>query len=274
MNPMRILAITLLVAAVSYLGVCTLLFFAQDSMIFLRQPLRAESPALASRLGAEELRLSTQDGVLLHGWSRKAKTPGTTPWLIYFGGNAEEVTGMLEELSRYAGVGVALANYRGYGLSGGEPSERAFLADGVALYDALAARPEVDRERILVMGRSLGTGTAAYVASQRKVRAVVLLSPYDSLTAVAARVYPWLPVAFLMRHPFDTLSRAPAISSPMLAVAGSLDTIVPPSHSQRLREAWKGEAQLHLLVGAGHNDLLLHPGFWPRVDEFIERNAR
>ncbi|MFN0317952.1 MAG: alpha/beta hydrolase [Burkholderiales bacterium] len=270
----RMITIAILVAALSYLGICTLLFFAQDSMIFLRQPLRAESSALAARLGAEEFNLATQDGVQLHGWSRKARTPGTAPWLIYFGGNAEEVTGMLEDLSRYAGIGVVLANYRGYGLSGGEPSERVFLADGIALYDALAARPDVDRERIIVMGRSLGTGTATYVASQRKARAVVLLSPYDSLTAVAARIYPWLPVPLLMRHPFDSLSRAPSISSPMLAVAGTLDTIVPPSHSQRLHAAWKGEAHLHLLEGADHNDLLQHPGFWSKVDEFIERHAR
>ncbi len=269
----RMITITLLVAALSYLGVCTLLWFAQDSMIFLRQAPPPGAQEFARGQGAEALELSTSDGARLHGWARKARVPGSTPWLIYFGGNAEEVTGMLGELAHYAHMGIALVNYRGYGLSEGESSERALLADGVAVYDALAARPEVDRERIVLMGRSLGTGVATYVALQRKVRAVVLVSPYDTLTAVAARVYPWLPVSLLMRHPFDSMSRAPAITAPMLAMAGSLDQIVPPAHSRRLREAWKGEAQLHLLEGADHNDLLQHPRFWPTVDGFLERHA-
>ncbi len=268
------MTLALLVAALLYLGICTLLWFAQDSMIFLRQPLPPEVQALARGLGAEEWKLSTKDGVHLHGWSRKARAPGTAPWIIYFGGNAEEVTGMLGELSRYPGMGIALVNYRGYGLSEGEPSERALLADGIAVYDALAARPEVDRDRILLMGRSLGTGMATYVASQRKVRAVVLVSPYDTLTAVAARVYPWLPVALLMRHPFDSLSHAPSITTPMLAMVGSLDNVDPPEHSVRLRDAWSGETQLHLLEGADHNDLTQHPRFWPAVDGFLERHVR
>ncbi len=271
MNPVRMLSVMLVVVLVLYIAICGLMWFAQDSMIFQRQPLRPDSVEVARSVGAEELKVTTPEGISLYGWLRKAHSSGPSPLLIYFGGNAEEVTGMLGELQRYPAMAVALVNYRAYGQSEGAPSEKALLADGVMVYDALAVNPNVDSERIIVMGRSLGTGVAIYVASERKVRAVMLVSPYDSLTSVAARVYPWLPVAQLIRHPFDSLSRAARIASPMLALAGTLDDVVPPEHSKKLRDAWKGNSELQLLEGSGHNDLMGHLKFWRTVDDFLRR---
>src|SRR5262245_62679558 len=88
---------------------------------------------------------------------------------------------------------LALVNYRGYGESDGNPSETTLFGDALAVFDALASRPEIDRARIVLVGRSLGSGVATYVASERPVAAVVLISPYDSMTAIARRHYPWLP---------------------------------------------------------------------------------
>jgi uncharacterized protein len=268
---MRSIAFLFVVAALLYLAICGLMWFAQDSMIFLCQPLQSQAVNWARSVGAQELRVSSKDGIQLHGWFRKASHSGPSPFLIYFGGNAEEVSGMLHELARYPEMSIALFNYRGYGLSEGTPSESALFADSLVIYDTVATRSDVDPKRIIIMGRSLGSGVATYVASRRSVRAVVLISPYDSLTALAAHFYPWLPVSHLMRHRFDSVSRAPEIRAPMLAMVGTLDSIVPPANSQRLVRAWKGQGNLHLLRGADHNDLLAHPEFWQVVDQFVKQ---
>src|SRR5262249_22796712 len=133
------------------------------------------------------------------------------PLVIYFGGNAEEVSWLLQESPRLAPWALLLVNYRGYGLSDGRPSESALYNDAVALYDWVTARPDTDARRIVFVGRSLGTGVATYLASQRTVSGVVLVSPYDNLVEVARGVYPYLPVDGLMRYRFDSAARAKRI---------------------------------------------------------------
>lgn len=266
---MKILAIVVAFGALIYLALCAFIWAKQDSLIFFRQPLIAEQIQLAQRTGAQALELKNAQGLWLRGWWRKAQGVDPAPLLIYFGGNAEEVSGMLVEFQRYPKMHVALFNYRGYGSSEGDPSEHALLDDALFLHDTLSRTPEVARDAVVVMGRSLGSGVATHVAAARKVRAVILVSPYDSLRDIAAKIYPWLPVGLLMRHPFDSLSRAPGINAPMLALVGTRDTVVPPAHSQRLHDAWKGRALLRLLQGADHNDMMDHPEFWPSVDSFL-----
>jgi pimeloyl-ACP methyl ester carboxylesterase len=265
---MSIVMITVLV----YGGFCALLFLYQEKMIFLRQALQPGTLALVQRLHpeAEETRIATADGAMLHGWFKRGPAGARSPLLIYFGGNAEEVSWLLDDFARQTKIAVALINYRGYGLSEGAPSEAVLSTDAIAVFDALTARPDVNAQSVVLMGRSLGTGVAVYLASQRKARAVVLVSPYDSLSSVAQSHYPVFPVSLLMRHRFDSLSRAPAIDTPLLALAGSRDTLVTPDRSRTLTQAWKGPRHLEELDGAGHNDITEHPRFWPVVDRFLE----
>src|SRR5262249_19315765 len=157
---------------------------------------------------------------------------------LYFGGNAEEVSWLVETAPPLGAWALLLVNYRGYGRSEGRPGERALFADALLLHDWARGRPEVDRSRIAAMGRSLGPGVAVHLAAERALAGVVLVSPFDSLTAVAQRHYPWLPVRWLLRHPFDSLARAPSIQTPLLCLTAGRDTIVPPAHSARLCAAW------------------------------------
>ncbi len=121
--------------------------------------------------------------------------------MIYFGGNGEEVSWLVPEFSRVPDWAALLVNYRGYGLSEGQPSETKLYRDALALYDRATRRPDIDSGRVIVMGRSLGTGVATYLASQRPVAGVVLISPYDSLVQVAREAYPFLPVNLLAPTP-------------------------------------------------------------------------
>jgi pimeloyl-ACP methyl ester carboxylesterase len=98
---------------------------------------------------------------------------------------------------------------------------------------------------------------------------VVLISPYESMTAVAQRHYPWLPVGLLLKHPFDSESRAPRIRAPLLAIAGGRDRIIPPAHSRKLVEVWGGPKRFVELGEADHNDISGAPKYWPAIDGFL-----
>jgi len=136
--------------------------------------------------------------------------------------------------------------------------------------DALARRPDLDATRIVLVGRSLGTGVATHVAARRPVRGVVLISPYDSMVALARHHYPFLPVRWLLRHRFDSIARAPGIRAPLLAIAGERDVVVPLERSRRLVDAWGGPKRWVVMPGANHDDLARQRPFWEPIRAFLD----
>ena len=120
-------------------------------------------------------------------------------------------------------------NYRGYGASEGKPGEPALTADALAIGDAVARREDIDPRRIVVFGRSLGNAIAAHLAAERPavIAGAVLVSPYDSMTAIGRTHYPWLPVSMLIRHVFDSGAHAPKLRMPTLILMGDADTLIP-----------------------------------------------
>jgi hypothetical protein len=262
------------VAAVVAVAVPLVVWLAQDSLIFYRQPLpESRRGEIARRYPAvEEVKVAAEDGTQLHGWLVKPQAPG--PLVIYFGGNAEEVSWMLDAVGdpvrgATPGVGWLLVNYRGYGLSEGSPSEAALVADALVLYDFAAKQSAVAAQRIVAFGRSLGSGVAVPLAAQRPVRAVVLVAPYDSVAALAKRYYPYLPVDLILKHRFDSLALAPELRQPLLCFIAERDEVIPPAHSERLFEAWGGPKRRVALKGAGHNDTDGADGFWPALAAFL-----
>jgi fermentation-respiration switch protein FrsA (DUF1100 family) len=192
--------------------------------------------------------------------------------IIYFGGNAEEVTAYAGEVAaRYGPRAVVMVNYRGYGESGGKPGEQALVADALAIHDWVAGRGDVDAARIAVHGRSLGSGVAVQLAAARRVRCLVLTSPFDSLVAVARSHYPWAPVGWLMRHRFESIAFARSVSIPALVLIGEIDDIIAPENSQRLANAWGGPVEFVRLPGRGHNDLDVDSRYTNAIREFLDR---
>ena len=267
-------ALSVLVAGLALIQVYV--YSIQDGMIFFPQPLGDGMRRIVhkARPDAEEIELKTADGHRLHGWFvRNHDGASLAPALIYFGGNAEEVSGIALQAREFCGVSLALFNYRGYGRSDGHPSESALFSDALAIYDLVAARPAVDRKRIVAFGRSLGSGVATYLASQRPLAAVVLVTPYDSMTAVARAKYPFVLADLLLKHPFDSISRARSIDAPLLALIAGADTIIPPVHAKRLAAAWRGPVTSIVIEGAGHNDVDSDPRYWSSLRDFLQRNA-
>jgi pimeloyl-ACP methyl ester carboxylesterase len=137
------------------------------------------------------------------------------------------------------------------------------------IYDTIARRPEVDPNRIALFGRSLGSGVAVYLAKHRKVAGVVLVSPFDSVTRLARRNLPFVPVDSLLKHPFDSLSLAPSIEVPMVMIVGGADRVIPWEHSHRLFEAWAGPKRFRVVEGAGHNDIQAWEDYWQGIADFL-----
>lgn len=255
----------------AFVGLCAVLYLLQERLIFLRQPLAdGARRALAALPGVTELEVTAKDGTRLRGWIRHTAGEEAPPGLlVYFGGNAEEVSGQVLDADAFTPWSFAAFNYRGYGRSEGRPGEAALTADALILFDWLAAREDVDPERIVIFGRSLGGGVAVQLAARRTVPGVVLVSPFDSLRSLARSQYPFVPVSLLLRHPFDSLAHAPEIEAPVLVLAGERDHIVAPDRSRRLHDAWKGRKRWEALPGAGHNDIHAHPGYRPPIREFL-----
>jgi pimeloyl-ACP methyl ester carboxylesterase len=242
-----------------------LLYLFQERMIFFPQKIVGPKP---EAFAADEISF-THEGVGLHGWFIRAKGPGSSVLIVYYGGNAEELSGNLSDFKDFPCASVLLVNYRGYGMSAGRPSQTALFSDAVFILDTIIQREKIHPQRIILMGRSLGSGVAVYVARLRKVAGVILVTPFDSLVEVAKKHYPFFPVRLLLKHRFDSASLAPGIAAPMLGIIAGRDEIIPTSSSQRLMQLWGGPVSTITIPKATHNDVQLHESYRRAIDDFI-----
>lgn len=235
------MSLVVLIVAV-YLVLCAALFFFQRSLIWFPQP-------NAFNNADSQLTLSMPDAQV-SVITRERVGPRA---LIYFGGNAEDVSRNLPEFAQaFPDYAVYLLNYRGFGGSGGSPSEEAIAEDALALFDQVyASHPQV-----AVIGRSLGSGVAVRLASQRPVQQLILVTPYNSLEEIAARQYPWVPVKWLLKDRFESGKYAAHIRVPTLLLAASDDEVIPRASTQRLLENFpQGVAVLRVVPDSGHNSI-------------------
>lgn len=194
--------------------------------------------------------------------------------MLYFGGNAEEVSWMIEAVQADApGASWMLMDYRGYGQSAGAPSEKALVADAIALYDHAVKQLGTDPAQVYAFGRSLGSGVAVALAAERPLAGLILVTPFDSLAAVAKRYYWYLPVDWMLRHRFDSIARAPRMKTPLLCLIAERDEVIPGAHGERLCDAWGGPRRKVVLAQAGHNTVDAHPMYWPSIRAFLEQKV-
>lgn len=257
---------------VSYFVFLFLLYFIQDKLLFYPQPLYQSANIITNKYkNTEEIKINTADNIMLHGWLIKNTTIKKSPLIIYFGGNAEEISQTISEVKSYKDWAVSLINYRGYGLSEGNPSENNFFADALTIYDYYAKRKDIDNRKIVVMGRSIGTGVAVYLAQNRKVTAVILVSPYDSIISVVQEKLPFVPVFLLLKHKFNSLALAPLIKVPLLALASDKDNIILLWHSKKLVQKWAGPHTLKIIKNKNHNDINFCSEYWEYLNDFLKK---
>ena len=220
-------------------------------------------PALPE--GVEQVFYVTDDGVELAGWFLPVREQMGT--VVVFPGNAghREARLPLARALSDRGLSTLLVDYRGYGGNPGSPTEKGLNADARAAVEYLTTRRDVDRDRLVYFGESLGAGVAVSLATTHPPAALVLRSPFTSLPDVGAHHYPWLPASALARDRYPNIETIDRVDAPVLIVAGSADRIVPPEQSRRLYDAVPGTKRLVVIDGAGHNDFALLSG-----DELID----
>ena len=220
---------------------------------FLYFPLRRlDATPARYRLRSEDLRLSTSDGVRLHGWWIHS---GGRRVVLLFHGNAGNISHRLDRAKLFVdrlGVDLFLVDYRGYGLSEGRPSESGLYRDGFAIYDAARDRGFAP-ERIILLGESLGCAVAVEVALTRPCTGIALETPFLSVPALARVHYPFVP-GFLVRSRYDTESKIARVAPPKLFVAAAQDDVAPPAQARRLFDLARSPKELLVVPGAGHND--------------------
>lgn len=259
---METLVRILTIAAIAYSLVVALAYFFQRNLLYFPDK-TAIPPALTAAPDMQVVALEAADGVALKAWYKAAATGGTRPrpTILLFHGNAGNLAYRADKARVFLdrGYGVLLAAYRGYGGSGGDPSEAGLLADGRAALDFLR-QAGVAPETIVLYGESLGSGVAVAMAGEYEVAALLLEAPYSSIADVAASHYGYLPVRWLIKDRFDSLARIGAVRVPLLVVHGERDEIIPNALGQKLFEAANEPKTLRIIPGAQHNNLFTAGG--------------
>lgn len=263
-----LLARLLLGVLTAYVVLVGLAWRFQDRLAFPSPRAPLPNPAPAGLEDVEVVGLVMKDGTRLSGWFLPAGKGGEGRWkavsdrpsppfpaLLWFYGNGENIATIWPILRDFRPPGVALlvVDYPGYGASDGRATETGLYEAGAAAYSALIARAEVDRSRVFVYGRSLGSAVATRVASTHAVAGLVLESPFTTARDMTRRHYALLP-AFILRLRLDNLTAVRQVRCPVLVFHGTADRLVPIDMGHRVTAAAPGPSELVLIEGAGHND--------------------
>jgi len=194
---------------------------------------------------------------------------GKSQAILYFGGNAESVIGNAAEYKRlFPEHSIYLMNYRGYSQSSGSPNEQALYADALFIYDQIIP----NHKSISLIGRSLGTAIASYLASKRAIEKLVLITPFDSAIAVAQDLYPVFPISIMLHDKYDSLSRVKEISADTLILIAEKDKIIPRKNTKRLINAFSStQLIIKEIQNSGHNDLTFNQNYSQYLQEFLNQ---
>jgi len=246
--PRTILILTA-IAAVLYFALCLVLFLAQRSFIYFPQPRSASANnTLILNVDGERIAVCTR--------------PSTgADAVIYFGGNAEDVSRSVPTLvDAFPERSVYAMNYRGYGGSTGKPSETDLVADALVLFD----RVHADHTHVTVIGRSLGSGVAIHIASERPVERLILVTPFDSLLKVAATQFRYFPLTWLMLDKFESWRYAPKVTAPTQLIAAQNDEIISLASTEALyKHLPQSLAKLSIIPCVSHNTISESPEYIP-----------
>ena len=255
---MRRMLIFLTTVAVLYLGFCAVLYATQRSFQYFPTP---------RRLGPTEMAGTFRSGdTLLQLTVRPHAGPGA---VLYFGGNGEDVSSSVAPLvAAFPGREIVMLHYRGYGGSAGRPTEADIATDAAGLFDQVHAQhPDV-----IVIGRSLGSGVAARLASTRPVSGLVLVTPYDSLLAIAQRQFWFAPVRWLLVDKYESWRYVPAISAPVLILRAERDELIPAASTEALRARFPAaQVRYAVIAGASHNTIIDDPAYVRALADFEGR---
>ncbi len=228
-----------------------LAYFLMQSYLIYRPAQNLKAPEAYGLMGFSIVSVKTQDGLSLQAWYHPAKPH--KPTLLFLHGNAGHIGDRAHLVEPYVneGFGIFLFEYRGYGDNPGRPSETHNIADAQIALNNLRKQNAC----IVVYGESLGTGVAVALAAQNKVAALILQSPFARLGNVAQKHYPFLPVDFLLREPYNSIDQIASIHTPLLIMHGAQDQLVPVAEAEKLYQPALPPKLLVIAADKTHNDM-------------------
>lgn len=261
---MRMLLDLFIILLAVYLIVLLLVYFGQSRLMYFPQRQLTHTPATIG-LPYEEVAIPTEDGETLHGWWVPAEAAKGT--VLLFHGNAGNISHRINYLTMFRQLGyhTLLFDYRGYGQSSGTPSESGLYQDAQAVWRYLTDTRGIAASQIILFGESLGAAVATWLAARAEPGLLVLTSTFTSVPELAAEIYPFLPVRWICRLQYDTLSLLPSVSSPVFIAHSPQDEVVPFQHSQRLLQAAAGPKQFLPLEGSHNIGFIFMQPSWIRA---------
>jgi fermentation-respiration switch protein FrsA (DUF1100 family) len=249
-----------------YAVICVAAYFGNRLFMYFPDPTRVV-PVEAGLDGVEEIEITVDDGITLVAWHAPAKRD--KPTVLYFHGNAANAANRAPKIEtiRKSGFGVFYLNNRGYGGSGGRPTEESNVADSLAAYDHLIGLG-VPTGRIVAYGESLGSGQAVRLAAERQVAAVVLEAPLTSTVDVARTTFFWLPLGLLLTDTYNNERNIRSVTAPVLVLHGEQDAVIPVEMGWRVYRAANEPKRIELFPRGAHNDLFDH-GAWEKTRAFL-----
>ena len=256
-----------------YLALSTYIALFQSRLVYYPTREIERTPGDAG-LAYEQIEFKSTDGIILSGWFIPAVEERGV--VLFCHGNGGNISHRIETIAIHntLGMSIFIFDYRGYGSSGGKPSERGTYRDAEAAWKYLVEERGISPQKIVIHCRSLGGAIGAWLASKNTPKAFILESSFTSAPDVGAEFYPWLPVRLLSRFNYSTVSYIKEIACPVLVIHSEEDDLLPYSHGQKLFEAAPEPKEFLTILGT-HNEGFIDSGqhYVDGLKSFIERYA-
>ncbi len=253
-----------------YIVYGSFLYFIQDKIIFYPVEYNSEEIKIIENTYKNFKFHSIHINTLkITYWENIIQTKNTI--LFYFGGNAENTNYTIMELSEHTPLlqyKWILINYPGYNGSNGIPSEKNFYIYGDVLINFFLDNGKYNQ--IVIMGRSIGTGVAVYLANKLKINKLILITPFDSIESLAKRYYPFLPASLFLKHKFPSVDYIKNLNIPILILAAEYDEIIPQDLTEKLvKSISHGHYRYYVIPGTSHNTISESPDYWKYIQDFL-----
>lgn len=264
---------TFITVLVVYIAISIALYYLQDYMLFKPEKLSKDFQFTYDNQDIQEHNLETRDGAVINGlqFIPKGKSKGI---VLYLKGNSKSIKGwgkFAVDFTRHDYT-VLMVDYRGFGKSTGRRSQKAIKRDLQEVYNKI--KELTTEDRIILYGRSLGSGFAAKLASMNNPKLLILDAPYYSLTNVTKRYAPFMPLSLLIKYPLPTYKWLKYVQCPIHIIHGTNDKLIPYKTSVKLSQINPKLTKLHSVIGGGHKNLNNFESYHKMLDDILNSKAQ
>ena len=262
----------LLLVLTIYIAISVVLYLVQDYMLFRPEKLPPDFQFAYDNQVTEEYNIETRDGAIINGLHFKSENPKGV--VFYLKGNSKSIKGwgkFAVDFTRH-NYDVIMVDYRGFGKSTGKRKQKAIKRDMQVVYNRI--KEKVPEKYIILYGRSLGSGFATKLASMNNPRMLILDAPYYSLSKVAKKYIPFMPLSLLIKFPMPTYKWLKYVQCPIHIIHGTDDRLIPYKSSVKLSKINPKNTTLYSVIGGGHKDLNTFESYHKMLSDIINSKPK